>query len=146
MLQAFEVATIHQQEESEPYMLLIWNIYKGKTNQKDLVTILQAKSIYHKHPKILKARCLGNLLFTRFCVHDKECDLSKTVTGWRSEPLYLWRTVPYQTIWKIMKDSNVILHKTCLVFEHFRYSVSHIIHFVTRFWKYKVPKHPSTLT
>ena len=77
MLQSFDVATISPQDELEPYSLLIRNIYKGKTNQEDSVTILQAKSIGHKDPNFCEQGALAIYLFARFCVHDEEFDLSK---------------------------------------------------------------------
>ena len=81
MLSSFEIVEKHLEDELEPCSVLVHNIHKGKTNQNDSATVLQAKSIHHRDPKFCKQGALAAYLFARACVHDEEFDLTNNA-GW----------------------------------------------------------------
>ena len=131
MLQSFNVTTIHQQDKLEPYNLLICNIYKGKTNQKDLVTILQAKSVCHKDLNFCEQRALAIYLFSHFCIHDEEFDLSKNSNLMKVQTTVSVKNIAkqFEKSRKTPMTSGLYYEKLAFIFNFFGYNVSHVIHF-----------------
>ena len=131
MLQAFEIVEYQMADELQPYHILVRNIYKGKTNQEDSATVLQAKSIRHRDPKFCEQGALAIFLFARFRVHDEEFDLDHN-----SKWLKVRVTVPVNNNKKQFDVSRCSLmtpgpyyEKLNKVFHYFGYNTSHVIHF-----------------
>ena len=81
MLSSFEIVEKLLEDELEPHSVLVHDIHKGKTNQNDSATVLQAKFIRHCDPKFCEQGALSTCPFARFCVHDEEFDLTNNA-GW----------------------------------------------------------------
>jgi hypothetical protein len=131
MLQAFEVVEHVMKDELDPYTILVRNIYKGKTNQNDSVTVLQAKSIRHRDPKFCEQGALAAYLFARFRVHDEEFDLSHNSNWLKVRTIVAvnnnkkqFEAARFRPI-----SSTSYYQKLATVFQHFGYHVSHVIHF-----------------
>ena len=76
MLQAFDVAEIPLSDELEPRKVLMRNIHKGKANQGDSVTAIQAKSVCHRNPEFCEQGALAICLFACFRAHGEQFNLS----------------------------------------------------------------------
>jgi len=130
MLQSFDVFEHHLPGELEPYSILLRNIYKGKTNQNDSATVLQAKSIRHKDVTFCEQGALAIYLFCRFKIHNEEFDLSNN--SWRK----VRTTVAVNNSKKQFEASRfkcmgegTYYEKLSLVFQQFGHHVSHVVHF-----------------
>ena len=78
MLQAFKVATMHQQDELEPYTLLICNIYKGKKSQQQFCKL----SPFATKTQNFVSKVLWQFTFLPdFVSMTKNLTYSKTATG-----------------------------------------------------------------
>ena len=131
MLQAYEIVRKKLDDELEEYSILVRNIYKGKTNQNDSATVLQAKSIRHLDPKFCEQGALAIYLFARFRVHDEEFDLSNN-SNW----LKVRTTVALNNNKKQFEKSrfqpmsqSTYYDKLAIIFQHFGYHVTHVVHF-----------------
>ena len=132
MLQGFEVADVDAPNELETYWILTRNIYKGKTNQALSRTVLQAKSVRHKDPKLCEQGALAMYLFARFHVHDEDFDLLDKSNDWMkiktTVPLNNSRKQFMNSRKKSMSEGSYYTKMECC-FRHFGYNVSHVIHF-----------------
>ena len=95
------------------------------------MTILQTKSICHKDPNFCEQGALAIYLFSQFCVHDEEFNLSKN-SNW----IKVQTTVSVKNSAKQFKKSRKApmtsgsyYEKLAFIFDFFRYNVSHVIHF-----------------
>ena len=95
------------------------------------MTILQTKSICHKDPNFCEQGALAIYLFSQFCVHDEEFNLSKN-SNW----IKVQTTVSVKNSAKQFKKSRKTpmtsgsyYEKLAYIFDFFGYNVSHVIHF-----------------
>ena len=132
MLSSFEVVTHHLRDELEPYQILVRNIYKGKNNQEDSATILQAKSIRHKLPQMCEQGALAIYLFVRFYVMEEEFDFSQN-KFWqkvRTTPSLNMSRKKFKEEGRHNKmKSSTYYAKLDKVFEHFGFNHYHVLHF-----------------
>ena len=131
MLQSFEVARISLRDELQKCEVLSRCIYKGKTNQENSKTILQAKSIRHKHAHLCEQGALAMYLFCRFRIHEEEFDLSDNKKWMKVKT-----TVAVNNNRKQFSKSRfrkmgegTYYRKLETVFKFFGYAVSHVVHF-----------------
>ena len=130
-LSAFEFAEVKLKGELKPYPLLVRNIYKGKTNQEDSATILQAKSIRHKDPKFCEQGALAMCLFCRFHLHKEEFDLTNT-KSWgnvRTTPTLNVSSERFSSSRCQKMKSNTYYDKITTIFNAHGKDASHVLHF-----------------
>ena len=130
-LSAFDFAEVKLKGELKAYPLLIRNIYHGKINQEDSATILQAKSIRHKNPKLCEQGALAMYLFCRFHLHQEEFDLSDT-KSWGNVRTAVALNVSSEAFKssRIKKmRSNTYYEKITKVFAAHGKNASHVLHF-----------------
>ena len=133
MISSFDIVHREVIDELEPYPILIRNIYKGKNNQDDSNTILQAKSIRHKQPHLCEQGALAIYLFARFYAFDEDFDLcSDQANAWfkiRTAPaLNMSREKYYSSRFNKMR-SVTYYTKLCQIFAFLGYNQSHVLHF-----------------
>ena len=131
MLQAFDVAEIPLSDELEPHKLLTRNICKGKINQGDSATTIQAKSMRHRDPKFCEQGALAMCLFARFRIHDEEFDLSDNCNWLKVRTTVAVDNNARQFDKSRFKCMTAGTHcdKLAIMFQHFGHNISHVMHF-----------------
>ena len=131
MLQGMEFVKHQLQGETEPCDTLMRNVCKGKTNQENQQTILQAKSIRHKHAHLCEQGALAMCLFARFRVHDEEFDLSDNKKWMQVKTTVSLNNSKQQfEVSRTKKMCEGPFHsKLDTVFQSFGFNMSHVVHF-----------------